>query len=104
MGNSKNNRHPDRGKIDLRDAREVQCWAKHLHVTKDTLQKAVDKVGMGRPRSGSNSPLAMVRRQAIFPSRRTSEIHRAPMEAATRAGRKNDGKIPKYRTRVHSGQ
>jgi len=47
MSSLKNDTRPDRGKIDVHDAREVQCWAKHLHVTKDELQQAVDKVGNG---------------------------------------------------------
>jgi hypothetical protein len=36
---------PDRSKIHLRDADELQFWVKHLNVSMEDLQKAVDKVG-----------------------------------------------------------
>jgi hypothetical protein len=36
---------PDRSKINLRDAHELQFWLKHLSVSREQLAKAVDKVG-----------------------------------------------------------
>jgi uncharacterized protein DUF3606 len=36
---------PDRGKINLQDRTELQCWLKHFGVAQDDLQRAVDKVG-----------------------------------------------------------
>jgi Protein of unknown function (DUF3606) len=36
---------PDRGKINLNDPQELQYWVKHLNVSGEDLQKAVDKVG-----------------------------------------------------------
>ena len=36
---------PDRSKINMSDPREVHCWTKHLNISKEELQKAVDKVG-----------------------------------------------------------
>jgi hypothetical protein len=38
---------PDRSKINMREAQEVQGWAKHLGLSKDELQKVVEKVGNG---------------------------------------------------------
>lgn len=35
----------DRGKINLHEPDELHYWAKHLNVSKEALQKAVDKVG-----------------------------------------------------------
>jgi hypothetical protein len=35
----------ERGKISMREDHEVRAWTKHLGVTKEELQKAVDKVG-----------------------------------------------------------
>ncbi len=35
----------DRSKINMHEAHEVQYWTKHLNVTKEELQKAVEKVG-----------------------------------------------------------
>ena len=35
----------DRSKINMHEAHEVQYWTKHLNVSKEELQKAVDKVG-----------------------------------------------------------
>jgi hypothetical protein len=35
----------DRSKIDMIKADEVQYWTKHLNVSREELQKAVDKVG-----------------------------------------------------------
>ena len=34
---------PDRSKINMREAQEVQGWAKHLGVSKDELRKVVEK-------------------------------------------------------------
>jgi predicted RNA-binding protein YlqC (UPF0109 family) len=36
---------PDRGKINLHDVHELHCWVKHLKVTREDLQKAIEKVG-----------------------------------------------------------
>jgi hypothetical protein len=36
---------PDRSKINMHDPHEFQYWVKHLRVTGDDLQKAVEKVG-----------------------------------------------------------
>ncbi|MCX7318826.1 MAG: DUF3606 domain-containing protein [Hyphomicrobiales bacterium] len=41
----KNVGQPDRSKIAMHEEHEVRYWTKHLNVTKDQLQKAVDKVG-----------------------------------------------------------
>jgi uncharacterized protein DUF3606 len=35
----------DRSRISMSGHHEVRYWAKHLRVTKEELQKAVDKVG-----------------------------------------------------------
>ncbi|HMF78198.1 MAG TPA: DUF3606 domain-containing protein [Bryobacteraceae bacterium] len=35
----------DRSKINMHEPQEVHCWTKHLDISKDQLQKAVDKVG-----------------------------------------------------------
>jgi hypothetical protein len=35
----------DRSKINMHEAQEIHCWAKHLRISEDKLQKAVDKVG-----------------------------------------------------------
>ena len=35
----------DRGKINMHEPHELHCWTKHLKVSKEALQKAVDKVG-----------------------------------------------------------
>ena len=36
---------PDRSKINVHQPHEVHCWTKHLDVSKEDLQKAIDKVG-----------------------------------------------------------
>ena len=36
---------PDRSKINMSQAYEVQHWTKHLGITRGELQAAVDKVG-----------------------------------------------------------
>jgi hypothetical protein len=41
------NKGHDRSKINMHDPLEVQYWTKHLKVSKEELQKAVDKVGNG---------------------------------------------------------
>lgn len=38
-------RQQDRSKINMHEAHEVQYWTKHLNVSKEELQRAVDKVG-----------------------------------------------------------
>jgi hypothetical protein len=35
---------PDRSKINMSEEYEVQYWTKHLNVSRDVLQRAVDKV------------------------------------------------------------
>ena len=35
----------DRSKINMHEPHEVNYWTKHLNVSKEQLQKAVDKVG-----------------------------------------------------------
>jgi Protein of unknown function (DUF3606) len=39
--------HPDRSKINMHLPHDVRCWTKHLGVSKEQLQKAIDKVGNG---------------------------------------------------------
>ena len=36
---------PDRSKINMSEDFEVHYWTKHLNVSRDVLQRAVDKVG-----------------------------------------------------------
>ena len=36
---------PDRSKINMNEDYEVKYWAKELGVTRDELQKVIDKVG-----------------------------------------------------------
>jgi hypothetical protein len=36
---------PDRSKINMHQPHEVHYWTKHLNVSKEELQKAIDKVG-----------------------------------------------------------
>ena len=36
---------PDRSKIAMHEEHEVKYWTKHLGVTREELQRAVDKVG-----------------------------------------------------------
>ena len=36
---------PDRSKINMNQIHEVRHWAKHLNVSKEELQKAIEKVG-----------------------------------------------------------
>jgi hypothetical protein len=36
---------PDRSKINLHDPRELQYWLKHLDVSQEDLQRAVEKIG-----------------------------------------------------------
>jgi hypothetical protein len=36
---------PDRSKIAMHEDHEVRYWTKHLNVSKEQLQKAVEKVG-----------------------------------------------------------
>ena len=40
-----NRGEPDRSKINMHEDFEVKNWTKHLGVSKEQLQKAVDKVG-----------------------------------------------------------
>jgi hypothetical protein len=39
--------YQDRSKINMHEEHEVKYWTKHLGVSKEQLQKAVDKVGNG---------------------------------------------------------
>jgi Protein of unknown function (DUF3606) len=45
MQGLKNKGQHDRSKINMHEPREVQYWTKHLKVSQEELQKAVDKVG-----------------------------------------------------------
>ena len=36
---------PDRSKINMHQAHEVRYWTKHHNISKDELQRAIDKVG-----------------------------------------------------------
>jgi hypothetical protein len=45
MDDLKNRGQPDRSKINMHEDHEVQYWTKHLKVSKEELQKVVDKVG-----------------------------------------------------------
>jgi hypothetical protein len=36
---------PDRRKINMNQIHEVRYWTKHLNVSKEELQKAIEKVG-----------------------------------------------------------
>jgi hypothetical protein len=36
---------PDRSKINMKQDYEVHYWTKHLNISKEELQKLVDKVG-----------------------------------------------------------
>jgi hypothetical protein len=47
MQSLKNKGQHDRSKINMHDPHEVQYWTKHLKVSKEGLQKAVEKVGNG---------------------------------------------------------
>jgi hypothetical protein len=47
MDDSRNRGVADRSKINMHEPHEVQYWTKHLNVSKEQLQKAVDKVGNG---------------------------------------------------------
>lgn len=47
MGNLKIKCQQDRSKINMHEPHELQYWLKHLKVSRDQLQKAVDKVGNG---------------------------------------------------------
>lgn len=45
MDDLKNRGQQDRSKINMHEEHEVKYWTKQLQVSKDDLQKAVDKVG-----------------------------------------------------------
>jgi hypothetical protein len=45
MRNLTKRHQPDRSKINMNEEYEVQYWTKQLNVSKEELQKAVDKVG-----------------------------------------------------------
>jgi predicted RNA-binding protein YlqC (UPF0109 family) len=45
VDNLSNRGQPDRSKINMHEAHEVKYWTHQLGVTKDQLQKVVDKVG-----------------------------------------------------------
>ena len=46
MTDSLTKRHqPDRSKINMNQDYEVRYWTKHLNISKEELQKIVDKVG-----------------------------------------------------------
>ena len=46
MADDKRNRgQPDRSKINMSEDYEVKYWTQHLDVSREALQRAVDKVG-----------------------------------------------------------
>jgi uncharacterized protein DUF3606 len=46
MSDDKKNRgQPDRSKINMSEDYEVQYWTRHLGVSRESLQRAIDKVG-----------------------------------------------------------
>ena len=45
MDNLMKRDQPDRSKINMSEGFEVKCWLKALGVSKDELQRAVEKVG-----------------------------------------------------------
>jgi Protein of unknown function (DUF3606) len=45
MNNLKTKGVQDRSKINMHEPHEVQYWSKHLKVSTEQIQKAVDKVG-----------------------------------------------------------
>jgi hypothetical protein len=47
MDNLKKKGSQDRSKINMHEAQEVKCWTHQLGVSKEKLQKTVDKVGNG---------------------------------------------------------
>lgn len=47
MDDLKRKGQQDRSKINMHEPHELQYWSKHLNVSRDELQKAVDKVGNG---------------------------------------------------------
>lgn len=47
MDDLKNKGQQDRSKIKMHEEHEVKYWTKQLGVSKEELQKAVDKVGNG---------------------------------------------------------
>ena len=47
MDDLKNKGQQDRSKINMHEEHEVKYWTKQLGVSKEELQRAVDKVGNG---------------------------------------------------------
>lgn len=47
MVNLKIKSRQDRSKINMHEPQELQYWIKHLRVSREQLQKAMDKVGNG---------------------------------------------------------
>jgi hypothetical protein len=45
MDSLKNKSQPDRSKINMHEGCEVRSWTRQLGVSREELQKAVDKVG-----------------------------------------------------------
>jgi len=46
MADDKTNRHrPDRSQINMHEDYEVKYWSKHLGVSREELQRVIDKVG-----------------------------------------------------------
>jgi hypothetical protein len=45
MDDSKKTGRPNRSKINMHEEHAVRYWAQHLNVTKEELQRVVDKVG-----------------------------------------------------------
>ena len=45
MSETANKLAPDRGKIAINDDLEVKYWTRHLKISRDELQRAIEKVG-----------------------------------------------------------
>jgi hypothetical protein len=45
MSDLKKTGFQDRSKINLRNPHEAHCWTRHFGVTRERLQRAIDKVG-----------------------------------------------------------
>lgn len=45
LGRKRSRGQPDRSKINVDEDDEVRYWIKHLDISRDELERAVDKVG-----------------------------------------------------------
>jgi Tfp pilus assembly PilM family ATPase len=72
MDNLKIKGAPDRSKINMHEPQEVQYWTRHLNVSTEQLQRAIDKVG---------NAAAAVRKElgrSVLPSTATNAKASAP--------------------------